>query len=293
MNVCIYMINRIRHIAILFITCILSFNCTYNPLEVSNDQQESFNSVYISIIGDSISAFEGYQVSEIEGYEWQSYKYYYPLGDVRLIDDIWWAKMAKQLSIPLDHINNCSWSGSLITGDALSTTSAFAGCSERRARDLSYNGFNPSIIICFISCNDWAFNVSIGEWDNTVPLIPSNNVDTFREAYALMLDRIKAYYPDAKVFCMTNLVDIKRDRTPGWPSNNGNGVTVEEWNRSIQDVATVFDFQVIDINKCGITYDNLLDYVIDSGLHPNSKGMTLIANMVADELRTSFFAKTD
>jgi hypothetical protein len=142
--------------------------------------------------------------------------------------------------------------------------------------------------LCFISCNDWGSDIPIGSWTPTSCVPSDDYVLTFRDAYALMLYRILQSYPYSKVFCLTNLEDIYRDRTPGWPSNNSNKVSVDEWNKNIKEIATAFNAQVIDIHGCGITYDNIMEYVVDGGVHPNKDGMRLIANKVVNDLVLKF-----
>ena len=109
-------------------------------------------------------------------------------------------------------------------------------------------------------------------------------LSTLRDAYALMISKIKAHYPSAIIVCMTNLEDPKRDYSPGWPSNNRRGVSVEEWDKSILDLAESFGCITIDLQDCGITYDNAHSFTVDGGLHPNDAGMTLIAQKVLKEM---------
>ena len=239
----------------------------------------------IGIIGDSISSFSGSLPSDKKGYDGVFYKSFYPRGDVREIGDMWWAKVAADLGIDIGSVANCSWSGSTVTGDASSWSSAFAGCSWRRIQDLSFLGDSPSLILCFISCNDWAGNKEIGSWP-TNKTIPPTEIQplSVTDSYALMLYRIIQRYPKAHVACLTNLEDAKRDAAPGSPSNNGKGITVEEWNRNIAMIAEALGCEVIDLHGCGITYDNVNDYTIDEGLHPNKSGMIMIANKVVEEI---------
>lgn len=240
--------------------------------------------IRISIIGDSISSFKGSSPSDTDGYEGAKYAFFYPNGDVNRLENIWWYKVAEALNIPIGNINNCSWSGSRVTGNSSSTTNASAGCSTKRIIDLSSKGFDPDIVLCFISCNDWAHGVPLGNWTD-VEATPSDGViSTAREAYALMIFKIKELYPLCQIFCMTNLEDTKRDYTPGWPSNNRRGVSVDDWNKSITELSTALGCNIINLQECGITYDNLSRYTVDGGLHPNNTGMTLIAQKVAQEL---------
>jgi len=275
--------NKLRLICILAASSLL-VDCSQGN-EPDYYEGYSFEEAKLCIIGDSISTFKGSLVSDSEGYNGEAYWYYYPHGDVQKVDDTWWAKAANILGIRKENINNCSWSSSKVTGDALSTTSAFAGCSERRISDVGYNGNVPDIIICYISCNDWSANCPVGDWNPSMQLNKTNNVTTLREAYSIMLKGIKDSYPKAEVFCMTNLVDVNRDKTPGKPSNNSNGVTVEEWNSNIMEIAGYYGCTVIETNDCGIDYDNIMQFVVDGGLHPNCNGMELLAVKVCANIK--------
>lgn len=272
-----------------FLCSFLLFSCQKEVINHSEEiQPEEIASVQsnirMAIVGDSISTYAGELVSDIDGYQGTKYKVYYPKGDVKKVEDTWWYKLSLLLGVKYDNICNCSWSGSRVTGNSNSTNTASAGCSTKRISDLSYKGFLPDLVICFISCNDWAENVPIGDWDTSTPFPKEGLLTTFKEAYALMLFKIQQHYPSSKVVCLTNLDDKKRDKTPGWPSNNSNGVTIEEWNRSIMEISEALGCFIVNLQDCGIDYNNISKYTIDGGLHPNSAGMTLIARKVASEL---------
>lgn len=242
------------------------------------------SSIRIAIIGDSISSFKGSSPSDAEGYEGTKYAYFYPSGDVKRLENIWWYKVAEELNIPINNINNCSWSGSRVTGNSSSTTNASTGCSTKRIIDLSSKGFDPDVVLCFISCNDWAHDVPLGNWTAEEAIPPDGVISTAREAYALMISKIKELYPLCQIFCLTNLEDTKRDYSPGWPSNNRRGISVDDWNKSITELSMALGCNTIDLQECGINYDNLSRYTVDGGLHPNNTGMTMIAHTVAKEL---------
>ena len=245
---------------------------------------DTLSSLRIAIIGDSISSFAGFSPSSSANYDGSKYKAYYPRGNVRKVENMWWYKVATALRINTDYIANCSWSGSTVTGDSSSTTNAYAGCSFKRVTDLSYKGFSPDIVLCFISCNDWAGSTPIGSWSSDDTLPKGGRISTMREAYALMISKIKTSFPKSLIVCLTNLDDAKRDKTPGSPSNNSKGVTVEEWNRNIKDISNALGCYTIDLQDCGIDYFNISKLSVDKGLHPNDAGMTIIANKVTEEL---------
>ena len=248
---------------------------------------DKFKGKTLGIIGDSISTFQGWLPSDIPGYDGSTYAVYYPHGTLTMVQQTWWYKVATQLRISPEHISNCSWSGSRVSGNSTSTTSAGAACSTRRISDLTLRGFTPDIIICFISCNDWGNtpNVPIGDWKVTDPIPSEGTITEMRAAYALMLNKIHVAYPQSRVFCCTILDDFARDRTAGWPSNNYDGVSTHEWNENIIDVATALGCDVINLHRCGINYSNIAEYyAVDAGIHPNSAGHTLMARKIVAEL---------
>ncbi len=108
-----------------------------------------------------------------------------------------------------------------------------------------------------------------------------------------MLHKAKKAFPESTVICLTNLEDTKRDKTPGWPSNNTNGISVEEWNENIKDVSEILGCHTIDLKDSGINYNNVTSYTVDDGLHPNNAGMTLIANLVAKEIKSLLYTQVD
>ena len=269
-------------------------SCQKDMTGTQDDAQETDGpQIRIAIIGDSISTFHGFLPSDSKGYDGEKYSCFYPRGDVKSVKNTWWYKTAALLGIDVNNITNCSWSGSRVTGDSASTANAYAGCSSRRISDLSFKGYDPDFIICYISCNDWASNVPIGNWSDTDNIPEEGTVSTLREAYALMLHKAKKAFPGSTVICLTNLEDTKRDKTPGWPSNNTNGISVEEWNKNIKEVSGIMGCHTIDLQDSGINYNNVSSYTIDDGLHPNNAGMTLIANLVAKEIKSLLYTQVD
>lgn len=255
----------------------------YNPLS-------KFTGKKFAVIGDSISTFSGWLPSDVSGYDGTSYAVYYPHGNVSSANDTWWYKTLQTLGITptTSNINVCAWSGSKVTGNSSSTTSASAACSNKRISDLAIRGWNPDIIITFISCNDWAGNISIGNWQISDAIPTDGTISELRAAYALMLNKIQMSYPNARIFCCTILDDYKRDKTTGWPSNNTGGVTTKQWNDNIKEIAEAFGCDVIDLHNCGVNYANIASMAVDEGLHPNSAGMTLMAQKVANDLISKY-----
>lgn len=264
----------------------------FNSREIPYDVLSKFKGKKMAIIGDSISTFDDWLPSDLPGYDGASYAAYYPSGNVNNVQLTWWFKTAMMLGIAPGDINNCSWSGSYVTTvgsvNSDSTTSAKPGCSTRRISDLSIRGWSPDIVLISISCNDWANNVSVGTWAISDAIPAEGAVTTMREAYALMLNKIHNTYPAARIFCCTNMDDLKRDKATGWPSNNSSGVTTYQWNANIKEIAEAFGCDVINLHDCGINYSNAASFTLDSGLHPNADGMDLMARKAFTELLSKY-----
>lgn len=223
----------------------------------NNNVSSVYNGKTLSILGDSISTFSGYIPSGNASY--------YPSGTVQAVTDTWWKKLIDALGMTLN-VNN-SWSGSRVTTTYGDTS---AGCMTR-CQNL---GTTPDVIIVWMGINDFNNEVALGSYDGK-SAIPETTT-TFREAYAIMLNKILTAYPSAEVWICT-LPQCERNSSSGFPEINGNGVALADFNEAILDLANAFGVKVLDHNKCGLTYQNMPVFNPDN-LHPNIYGHSLIAN---------------
>ena len=67
---------------------------------------------YVSILGDSISTFEG---CNTKGYSIYYDEYHKEINGIKGVEDMWWHKVITHLGAQL--CTNNSYSGSLVTGD--------------------------------------------------------------------------------------------------------------------------------------------------------------------------------
>lgn len=262
----------------------------FNSEKIQNSAYLKFDGKKFAIIGDSISTYNGWLPSDITGYDGATYAVYYPHGNVNAASKTWWYRAIEKLGITpsKDTVNVCAWSASRVTGDSASTTSAYAACSNRRVSDVSIRGWNPDIILIFISCNDWAGDKAVGTWQVSEPVPSDGIIDDMRSAYAIMLNKLHVSYPMARIFCCTILDDFRRDRVEGWPSNNASGISTAQWNQNIKEIADAFGCDIIDMHACGINYSNIASLAVDEGLHPNATGMEMMAQKVASELLSKY-----
>lgn len=147
----------------------------------------------ISIIGDSISTYQGYNPYGYPVYYKDDRAYD---NEIESVADTWWKQVIDDVGGELC-INN-SYSGSLVAGEFESSA-----CSASRCSAL-HGDFNPDIILIYIGTNDRGFNVEIGldfPQDNT----------RFYGAYRTMLRELKSNYPSAKIVCGTLLLGKLKD----------------------------------------------------------------------------------
>jgi lysophospholipase L1-like esterase len=248
-----------------------------------NERYHGLKYKKISFLGDSITTFQGWIP--------EGYAYYYPRYGITDVEQTWWKQLINVTGMEL--VKNCAWSGSKITGNAASTTSAAAGCSTKRINDLADGNKVPDIIIILISINDFGADVPLGTWDGGLLPEDSTNVGNVSEAYALMVSKILKTYPHAEVFCGTVLETPLHNydsTTNQYPSDFGTigqaGYTrVHDYNETIRKIARAFGVNVLEMHQCGIHYFNSSSYLGD-GLHPNPAGAKLMAKKALAELES-------
>lgn len=221
---------------------------------------KSYSGKSLSILGDSISTYDGYIPSGNANF------YTGSNCGVTSVNQTWWKRVIDSLGMTLN-LNN-SWSGSRV-----STTNGTESAGVTRASNL---GTNPNVIIVYMGINDFNNEVATA---------------TFRSAYGTMLDNIKTAYPNAELYCST-LPVCERNGATGDPEINDDGVYLSEYNQIITEVATAKGADILDLANCGITYATLSTYMGDwesatgKALHPNADGHALIAQKAIADLQS-------
>ena len=253
---------------------------------------------YVSILGDSISTFNGYSNdatvnSTIGG---NGPRYEAGTADTKpgsyclleSVDDTWWMHFANRSGMKL--LVNNSWAGSQVFGGKTSDGRVIPAAYLERCINLHDDTvannpnnapINPDIIFVYLGINDYNFNRSnVG--NGTVDYASLVNGDgtyatpaTFGEAYGILLHKMQQAYPNAQIFAMTllpeNLYSV--DKT-AW----------EQHNAFIRAAAEYYDIPVVDLaEKCAITWDNYSGYMMDK-IHPTTAGMKLISDCIETEL---------
>lgn len=227
-----------------------------------------------SILGDSISTFEGWVPEE-------NLEFYPQNGAVQDVSQTWWKIVQEELELVL--CANGSSSGSTCAGDSRAED-VWVGCSDLRISQLAgADGEEPELIIVYMGTNDVLQSIRIGDNDGTKE-VPEGVTETFSDAYTLMLDKVKERYPGAQVYCCTLLPvgDWGTDQ-PFVMLHNGQELTSEVYADRIRMIAQNRGLPVIDLYHCGIDIDNMAEMTSD-GVHLTPQGMRCVADQVSESM---------
>lgn len=224
----------------------------------------------VSILGDSISTYVYYNPA--------NYGFYYsPDTDVDNVNKTWWVQAISMCGANI--CSNASCSGTPVCGmsdDPLGR----AGCSTQRVLNLTSSaGVKPDVVLVYMGMNDLNKNIPLGNNMGLTP-VAEGAVVYFSDAYSLMLDKIRAYYPSAQIYCITFNNRCLIDQEPVSSYVNSIGLKSEDYNNRIKAIAANKGAQVIDVfNNSGITRKTAKLYTYD-GMHPNAAGSSLVAACV-------------
>lgn len=212
----------------------------------------------LSILGDSISTYNGYSNNSTETNSTignNEYFYSNNYGGLS-VEDTWWKQLTDNTGMNL--LVNNSWSGSTVSGDDISSGDG------TRAENLhddtgSDSGMEPDIIIIYMGINDYNQGVS---------------VDVFKRSYFDMLSKIKSKYSAANIFCLTLPQEYL----------NNDAADLVMYNSAISQVCEESEVLCIDLANESWISDNYKNYLLSDGLHPGKLGMDLITTVVQFDL---------
>lgn len=227
--------------------------------------------ITLSILGDSLSTFEGWIPGECTNFFPKN-------GDLTDVSETWWMQLLDDTGMEL--CSNNSSAGSTCVGDSLFTGEVKYGCSGDRISLLTGSqGRMPDIVIVFMGTNDLLTGVPIGDNDGT-KLVEEGKIDNFSDAYTLMLDKISSEYPAAQIYCCgLHQVGDWGTTQPFVVFTNHLELTAEDYSKQIQIIAGNKGFPYIDLYHCGIEIDNL-DQMTSDGVHYTPLGMSYVKETV-------------
>lgn len=216
---------------------------------------------HISIIGDSISTYEG---ANPPGYS----VFYDPVMQKRnglsSVNETWWAIVTRTMHGTIC-VNN-SYSGSRVTGEKFPAAS-----SIERISSLGTETLSPDIILIYIGINDYGNGVPIRHASSFFDRWKTD-VSCFEDAYACMIGKIKKRYPRLKIVCGTLMRSKIRNRESWMFPERHAGVEFEAYNDVIRHTARKKKVCLADLGAENIRYETL------DGTHPTVNGHATIAD---------------
>lgn len=220
---------------------------------------------YFSVLGDSVSTLAGFNPDGYEVfYNWEKKL----LADIHSPADTWWGFVIDSLGGKL--LVNASWSGSLVCKHPQSEIESY-GCSTARTSALSEGGKEPDVVMVFMGLNDF------GHAMRPLPVRGADGLDVFSVAYGAMLEKIRANYPNAEIWCFT--LPKGFDRGSGRSANERCcGYHIDEYSKAIEACAQSAGCRTVRLHT-GEKYESL------DGWHPTANGMRTIAEAVLESVK--------
>ena len=239
----------------------------------------------ISILGDSISTFSGVSNNTSYNSTIGSNAVYYSEGTLGVYrGDTWWQQIIDALGMEL--LVNNSWSGSTVFYPRKGESSV--GYGDRCVNlHNDTTGEEPDVIIVFLGTNDFSYYQStLGtadiDYDSLITadgyVMPTSTC----EAYAIMLHKMIARYPDAEIYCL----GMAARRNPDKEDSYADVGQPTAFNAELKTIVERFGATYVDLENCGIDADaEVFDrYMGDGRVHPNAAGMDMITEAVVSVL---------
>ena len=275
--------------------------------------KEIYKGKKVSVLGDSISTFEGLSDNSSINSSLKDHKSdYYPSYDetVDEFTETYWGRLIADLDMSLCVDNG--WSGTHVVG---SNSRNHVDSAPERANQLHRNdGTKPDVIIFYMGTNDMdshrkssgampfgslynklkvddgrSDEEKVAEWWDGVLNTYKNNGNKaiygttykdFEQAYALALYLMMQNYPGVEIICM-NLIQ-----------NHYSGLTADitaKFNRAINAICAYFGITVADQSSeyAELTHENNFLYsasIDDVAVHPNETGHLLMERLIIKTL---------
>ena len=214
---------------------------------------------------------------------------------------VWWQVAADALGFtPIA----ATWSGSSITAHTASSESKVASYSwhDHTIRTLgrriagSMERIAPDVVLVYRGTNDLSHSTKVRltdgyfdkvDWDYPETDLLSDGTYGYKEGLAILIHKIRTTYPKAQIMLCTCNV-FKRSNYSHFPTHNGY-FSIPQMNNAIREVADFFGVHTIELDKCGITWENCYDegYITDSATtptHPNTTGHAMMGRQAVCDL---------
>lgn len=216
--------------------------------------------MFVSIVGDSISTFEGYNP---DGYKVFYNKTMQMANGLNSVYDTWWAKVNQSLHAYLC-VNN-SYSGSKVTGNTFPSA-----CSAQRLNFLHNGDMYPDLIVIYIGFNDFGNGVNVRP--KGLKALSRKDLSFFINAYEKMIFQIKQNYPNGKIVCGTLMRTFIPTNDSWIFPEYFRGVSFEDYNDAIREASRRQKCCLADTGALNMRYETL------DGSHPTVAGHRTLAD---------------
>ncbi len=257
----------------------------------------------ISVLGDSMSTYMNVSTGttvKTTNSTLKNYRYYYNNTRERLsvgLQDMWWYQTAATLGMRI--LVNNSAGGSCVYLPCFGVEGAYINRCVQLHDDTPPNaGEKPDIIAIHLGQNDvHLMPQSMGkeeEIDYDALITPTGDghyiyktPTSTAEAYALMIARMLWHYPDAEIYCFTQ---IQYKYPPA-----ARKARKDHFNDTVRKIAEHYGVYVVDLDRNGIIYQgspNFDHYMGPDSIHPRVPGMNVIAKtFISSILENSNYIK--
>lgn len=256
--------------------------------DISNN---TFQGKVVSVLGDSISAMNGY-IPVADGWNLKHDPQYSPSSSFT-VDNMWWKIVINRLGAKLGICD--AWDGTTVKNTVQADSgktgpNTYIGSSTRLI-NLASNG-TPDLILVYAGTNDTRSisATSAGTFDATKEYLPMTEDELYTnttpgnlaEAYTALIRKLQYLYPTTKIACICPAFGRPFALYP-----QGRVMAL----KIIRDVCDYFGVLFIDPVKAGLninnTYNGVYTYFKD-GIHPNKDGMQLIGDYVYKQVENAF-----
>ncbi len=268
---------------------------------------------YISILGDSISTFEGYsndyttQNKDIKGNnDGRGNDTAYPRLAEISVEDTWWKRTINQAGLKLC-VNNSS-AGDLVADEA--SRIGYGGGRSTQLHDnttknsedptISSNPANqdqnediyPDIVAIYFGINDFTNHIedvdaSVKSFENNYKQIVNKIMETYgaKEDFKLFVFTL---FPEEGVSDGNHHYTLEK-----FPGEDDYQAALDKYNTVIRSIAQDNrKIEVVDLaRKYHFTRDEFKPYALPDNLHPNERGMRLMSNAFLEELYRVYVGK--
>ena len=231
--------------------------------------QSRFKGKTFSILGDGITALQGYLPSDcISWYNGTN-------AEVKGLNDTFWGKLISKTGMEL--LVNNSWSETKLTYDGTNDNSFMAG----NLRIHKLGDLEPDYIFVMCGKDDMMNEADLGEF--TPELVDLENLqdtdlDNFALAYKVMLQKLMTKFSNSKIVIL-------------WYHNMSSCPTLEAPDYTIQyqfaevaeKTAKFYGCQWIDLRKSGVNIVNNSEFDVEN--HPTKDGHELYYQYIIQELK--------